>query len=314
MPASRCFGVDVAKRMLSVACESGAAQEIENTHEAITRWLAGVPAGSRIAVEATNTYHRLLAVLAHAAGLQVFVLNPALLAYYGKSLGTRAKTDRLDAALIARYLVREHAQLRPWQPPCATTARIRTLITRRASVVQTQVALRESLGDVDGLEDTARHLQQAFAKALKDIDAALRALVASHATLARQCTALRALPGVGPLVSTALAATLLSLPLRSADAAVAYAGLDPRTRESGTFRGQKKLSKRGPGELRRLLYVAAMTTARHPAMRDWVQRHHARGLSAVATYTVLARRLLRTAWSMLRHDTPFSMERFVGGG
>lgn len=314
MPAPLCIGVDVAKQTLWIASGAGAAQAVENTHDAITRWLSGVPVGSMIAMEATNTYHRLLAVLAHAAGVRVYVVNPALLCHYGKSLGARAKTDRLDAALIARYLAHEHAQLRPWQPPCAVHEQLSALIGRRASVVRHQVALRESLAGVGALAGAAAELQQGFVRMLKQIDAMVRTLVAAHPPLADQCTALRAVPGIGPLVSAALAATLLGLPLRSADAAVAYAGLDPRTRESGTFRGQKKLSKRGPGELRRLLYVAAMSTARHPAMRDWVQRHHARGLSAVATYTVLARRLLRTAWSMLRHETEFSMERFAGRG
>ena len=285
---------------------------MENQHEAIACWLATVPAGTRIAMEATNTYHRLLAALAHAAGLQVYVLNPALLCHYAKSVGMRAKTDRVDAALIARYLAREYKRLRRWQPPCAVNERMRMLIARRASIVQTQITLRQSLADAEELKDSARQLQQAFAAALKDIDVALRRTVAADPLLTQSCAVLRAIPGVGPLVSTALVTTLLGRPLDSADAAVAYAGLDPRTRDSGTFRGQKKLSKHGPGELRRLLYVAAMSTARHPAMQSWVQRHRARGLSAVATYTVLARRLLRTAWSMLRHHSTFSMERFAG--
>ena len=121
---------------------------------------------------------------------------------------------------------------------------------------------------------------------------------------------LKDIPGIGPVVSAALATLLSRHPFASADAAVAFVGLDPRPRESGTWRGQRKLSKRGPTEIRRLLYVAAMTTARNVAMRGEIDRHKAKGLSATAIYNIIARKLLRTAWSMLKHQTPFAMNRF----
>lgn len=95
--------------------------------------------------------------------------------------------------------------------------------------------------------------------------------------------------------------------LRQGRSGCGVLGLDPRPRDSGQCRGQRKLSKRGPAELRRLLYIAAMTAARHPVLKAFHERQRAEGLSPIAAYNVLARKLLRTAWSIVRYDRPFDL-------
>jgi transposase len=159
------------------------------------------------------------------------------------------------------------------------------------------------------LKPVLNGLKKAFAKAVAAIDKAILRRLKEEPELARHADMLKDIPGIGPVVSAALATLLSRHPFASADAAVAFVGLDPRPRESGTWRGQRKLSKRGPTEIRRLLYVAAMTTARNVAMRGEIDRHKAKGLSATAIYNIIARKLLRTAWSMLKHQTPFAMDR-----
>lgn len=307
-------GVDVSKATLAVAVHGvEGVIALANQAGAIRAWLRQLPASCHLAVEATNTYHRQIVQLAHAAGVMVYVLDPQAMHHYGRSVGQRAKTDPGDAALIARYLAHEHADLTPWLPASATHHAIDELIRRRALLVGQQVALRQSMRGLEDLRPVQRDLEAGFRAALTRIDALLQKhLRADPRHLAAQ-RALQTIPGIGPLVSTALSTLFARVPLRSAEAAVAYVGLDPRTRESGTWRGRKRLSKRGSGELRRLLYVAAMATARNAAVRPLIARHVARGLAKPAAYVILARRLLRTAWSMLAHGTEFNLARFAGG-
>lgn len=308
------IGADIAKATFQATSHDGSipAATIDNEPKAIRRWLKTLPPGACIAVEATSSYHRRLAELAHAQGFKVYVLNPAQLSYYARSIGRRAKTDRLDAQMLARYLAREHLELHPWQPPTALQRHLDELIGHRALLVKQRTALRQASQQRSVVQKAMLQLDEAMSATIAAVDAELRVTTAKHDVLRAQLTRLKALPGVGPLVGIALANRLTALPLRSADAAVAYAGLDPRTCESGTYRGRKKLSKRGDAELRRLLYVAAMAAARNPAIAPLVATWRRRGLSAIAAYNVLARRLLRAAWSLLRHDTQFDLKRFVG--
>ncbi|MGH8625469.1 MAG: transposase [Gammaproteobacteria bacterium] len=126
--------------------------------------------------------------------------------------------------------------------------------------------------DVDTLRATAKALDRQFAAALKTIDRQLAALVKPEPQLVQPVKNVHTVPGFGPLISTALATVLQRTPFAKADAAVAFSGLDPRPRDSGQRRGQRKLSKRGPAELRRLLYIAAMTAARHPVIKAFHER------------------------------------------
>ena len=307
------IGADIAKATFQVASHEGSipAATIDNEPKAIRRWLKTLPPGACIAVEATSNYHRRPAELAHAQGFKVYVLNPAQLSHYARSIGRRAKTDRLDAQMLARYLAREHLELHPWQPPTALQRHLDELIGHRALLVKQRTALRQASQQRGVLKKALLKLDDVMSATIAAVDAELRTTTAKHDSLRAQLSRLKALPGVGPLVGIALANRLSALPLRSADAAVAFVGLDPRTCESGTYRGRKKLSKRGDAELRRLLYVAAMAAARNAAIAPLVATWRRRGLSAIAAYNVLARRLLRAAWSLLRHDTQFELKRFL---
>ncbi|WP_029921539.1 IS110 family transposase, partial [Nevskia soli] len=92
----------------------------------------------------------------------------------------------------------------------------------------------------------------------------------------------------------------------NADAFVAYTGLDPRPMDSGQKSGRRRLSKRGPAELRRLLYNAAMSAAKTKTWRPFYQRQRAKGLSTTAALVILARKIARIAWSIHRHHTSFN--------
>jgi transposase len=108
-------GADVGKDEIVMACTEGrfSQRKVHNQRAALVAFLKELPASSRIGVEATGSYHELLSELAHKMGFVVYVLNPKDTRHYAKAMGLRAKTDRVDAQLIARLIDREHEKLHP---------------------------------------------------------------------------------------------------------------------------------------------------------------------------------------------------------
>jgi len=106
-------GVDIAKDEIVVACSESSfpVRQIANQHAAVLAFLKNLPAGSRIGVESTGSYHELFAEAAHRLGLVVFLLNPKDTRHYAKAVGLRGKTDRVDAKLLARMIAHEHTKL-----------------------------------------------------------------------------------------------------------------------------------------------------------------------------------------------------------
>src|SRR6266542_307561 len=258
------IGVDVAKQELVVACAEGefSVRKIHNQRSALTAFLKGLPAGSRIAVEATGGYHELLAELAHQRGFVVYVLNPKDTRHYAKAMGLRGKTDRVDAQLIARLLSREHEQLHPWIPPTPEQRQIDQLLKRRAKISCTRASLIQSLQGLSEFSAELKTLKEHLDKLIARIDEKVKRLTESNAERQQSHARLCTITGVGAVVGSTVLNTLERVPLKSADAFRAFTGLDPRPQDSGQCRGRRRLSKRGPSELRRMLYLAAMAAAK----------------------------------------------------
>jgi transposase len=304
------IGADVAQRTLDIArSERGEVQRIGNTDAAIKHWLREVPPGSRIGVESTGCLHQRLVRAALAAGHTVYVLNARDLSHYARSLGRRAKTDRLDAQLIVRYLHHEHSQLHPYRLPTALQAQLDELIGRRHKVVRAQTALKQSFASWDSQPPVAKQALQTLQSLIKAIDQSMQQLIAQDASLAHAAEQLRTIVGFGPLLSASMAHALTRLPFRNADAFIAYIGYDPRVRDSVQWRGRRFLSKRGSAELRRQLFAAAMSACKTQLWRPLYLRYRTRGLSSTAALVVLARKLARIAFSMVRHDVSFQPDR-----
>ena len=301
------IGADVAKDEIVVACSAGSfpARKLANQRSALLAFLKGLPAGSRIGMESTGTYHELFANTAHQLGLSVFVLNPKDARHYARAVGLRGKTDRVDAELIARMIAHEHAKLHAWIPPTPEQREMARLIKRRAKLSSLRQALGMTLKGLDGFAADLKALRARFDQAIARIDQRVKALVEANPDRQQHVAHLRTIYGVGPVVSAALVNTLERAPLSSADAFVAFTGLDPRPDDSGQHRGKRRLSKRGPAELRRLLYVAAMSAKKTKAWKPLFEHYRAKGLSTTAVLVILARRIARTAWSMYTYKTEF---------
>jgi transposase len=262
-------------------------------------------------VEATNTFHVNLVELAHRAGHTVYLVDGYRLNRYRDSIGGRAKTDASDAQLLRRYLVREQEDLRPWAPPPKGYATVQRLLHRRATLVQARVALQQSLADIPGLKRSAtamlRQINRLDALIQKQLFETLRQLDWTSAW--RRC---QAIEGVGPLTAAALTVTFQRGAFRSSDAFIAFIGLDVRVRDSGKLRGRRKLTKKGDPELRRLLYLAAMQACRSQTWHAFYQRHLDRGLSKIQALVILARKLARVAFALLKNQSDYRPKTIDG--
>lgn len=297
---SLSIGVDVSLAELVIAEFGDTAPliNIPNNAAQIKRWLKGLPPACTIGMEATGTYHRLLADLAFAAGHAVFVLNPRDVALYLKSLRCRGKTDVLDARGIARYTHHETDQCHAYVPLSARQQMIATLIQRRHLIVKNRSSLRMSFTDTTLCSQAFSKLMSAFDRLIADIDSQLKALIAADEALDARCKRLRSIQGVGPLVSAALAMRMSRVRYANSDALVAAIGLDPRPRESGQYTGKRHLSKRGNPEERRLLYLAAVSACRNPVWKTIQTALLAKGLPSTAVYCIIARKILRIAFAV----------------
>lgn len=300
------LGVDVSKASLTLCLgPEHPVQTVPNAAADIARWLATLPAGPIcLAVEATNTFHLDLIEQAHRCGHTVYLVDGYRLSRYRDSLGARAKTDASDAQLLHRYLTREHRDLRPWTPPPAGYARLQRLLHRRANLVQARVALQHSLADLPELQRSATPLLRQFARLDALIQKRLRELL-TQLDWMTDCTRCQAIEGIGPLTATALTVAFHRGHFRAGDAFIAFLGLDVRVRDSGQRRGRRQLTKKGDPEVRRLLYLAAMQASRSPRWKAFYHRYLDRGLSKIQALVILARKLARVAFALLKHHTDY---------
>jgi transposase len=300
----RSLGVDVAKDELVISIDGGDPFTIENTPSAIRAWLKTLHGPVRLAVESTGAFHLELACQAHQRGHEVFVIDGYRLNRYRESVGGRAKTDTTDARLLARYLRNEHADLRPWNPPSRDYQALQRLLHRRATVVRARTSIHQSLREIPELKTTLQATLRQLDRTIAAIERRIRDTLARAGwhDHARRC---QDIEGVGPITAAALVMAFARGRFANSDAFIAFLGLDVRIRDSGRKRGQRKLTKQGDGELRRLLYLAAMQAKAKPAWQHFFQRHLERGLARVQALNVLARKLARVAFALMKNETDY---------
>jgi transposase len=302
------LGADVDSRYIVVACAAHcfAPQRIANERRTIVAWLRSVPCGSRLAMEATGEYHELLAELAHKAGLQVFVINPQDLRRYAQSIGRRGKTDRVDAEVIARYVAREHDELHTYVVPSKQQRALARLMRRRTKLVVLKGTLTQSLRGLPGVGAQLKQATAALDRLIAQVETltqrALQQVPHAHEAAQRIAT----ICGFGPIGSTCLAHSFTRVSYANSDAAVAHTGLDPRPDDSGTRRGRRRLSKHGSSEIRRVMFNCARSASKTKLWRPYYQAQRAKGLSSTAATVILARKMIRVAFALFKHNQTFN--------
>ena len=313
MQQDRVFvGVDVAKASLSWSIHGSAGRhELKNEESAITAWLSRLPPGAVIAVESTGKYHRAVVRLAHESGRPAYVLNARDVFFFARALGVRAKTDRTDAQLIARYLAQHHEELKPWTPGSPLQERVQALLRCRAAVSAKRSSVKQALKEVDGLDEVIRALESRFDALLDEIDAQVTRELERDASLVQSRTLLRTITGVGPQASALFTGLLSRVPFANANALVAYTGLDPRPNDSGNKLGRRRITKKGHPELRRQLYLCAFAASHSKALGPLYRSIKAKGFKPTEALVILARKILRIVWAVWNSGKPFDPERFL---
>lgn len=297
-------GVDVSRDMLDIAGYPGRLA-IANRQSEIEQWLNGLPKGAFVGMESTGRYHQLLATLAKAAGFHVFVLNPKRVWYASRGDGRRSKTDRIDAQVIAKFL-RDHVDdLHEWNPGTPLQSEIAMLERRRQSFERHCTAMTLSWQGVAGLDEQLQALQACIKATRQAIDERIQALVNTDQDLARKNALLSTVPAIGRVGAASLATLFARVPFKHSDAVVAFIGLDVRARESGTYRGRRKLTKLGPAHLRRQVWLMGFAACHTKIYKPFYEAMKARGLKSTEAIMILGRRILRIAWAVWRTDKPF---------
>ena len=296
------LGVDVAKDWLDIF-DGLVSKRIDNEDQAIKQFFKKHP-GARIAIEPTNRYHLRFVQHALATGCVIYLIDAYKISRYREAIGVRAKTDLADAQLLFRYLMAEAVRLTPYQPAPEPVQYINDLLRARGKLTREKALLRQALSGVDTLSDTLSQLLAGFDEAVAYIDKALdtRLVQAGYRDDFRRCLAI---PGVGPVISTALVSMYHRGHFQKSDAFIAFMGMDVRVRESGKYKGQRKLTKKGNPEVRRLLFNGARAGTRTAYWKNMYQALRGRGLSTTAAHVAIGRKIARIAYALMRDQSQF---------
>jgi len=253
-------------------------------------------------LEATGTYGEALATWLHEAGHLVSVINPAIIHAYAGTQLARSKTDRLDADLIAAFTATQRPSA--WAPPAPEIRQLQALVRRLDALqgMRTQEANRLAAGvAVAAVRASIETVLAQLDAQIAHVQQLIRDHLDQHPGLRSQRDLLTTIPGIGEATAAVLIAELFDKPYTNARQAAAFAGLVPRVVESGTLRGRARLSKIGPGRLRKALYFPAVAALRwNPTIRAVRQRLHAAGKPPMVIIGAAMRKLIHLAYGVLK--------------
>lgn len=299
------LGIDVAKdQHVIYNWQTQDTIAVSNQVDTIRSFLQSFHGPVRIAIEPTAHYHLLCVEEAVKRGHEVYLVNPRQLVHYRQAVNVRNKTDPLDAWLLARFLEHEAEQLRPFRPQDRTAQRLWSLLMRRAVVIQSRQRLQQSFRE---LRFSIQALVTEFNRSLVRLEQQIQRLIGQLGWDAdyRRCLSI---PGIGPINAAALVAAYHRGAFAGSDAFIAYLGLDVRIRESGHYKGKRKLTKRGEPEIRRLLYCASKPAQSLGRFADYYQRLLDRGHCKIAARVALSRKLARIAFTLMEREQTFNKE------
>jgi transposase len=307
------IGIDISKAKLDVAVHpSGERWQVDNNAAGVAslaeRLRTYTP--ERIVLEATGGYESVVAAALASEQLPVVVVNPRQVRDFARATGQLAKTDQLDAHVLAHFAAAIQPEVRPL--PDATTRTLSALVARRrqlqdmliaeqnrlmtAAVQDASHALREQLGEhIDWLR-----------RQIQDLDNELNQQIRSSPVWREREDLLRSIPGIGPIVSATLLSQLPELGQLDRKAIAKLVGVAPLSRDSGTLRGKRTIWG-GRAAVRSVLYMAALVASRHnPRIRTFYQRLVAAGKARKLALVACMRKLLLLCNAILRNHTPWS--------
>jgi transposase len=298
-------GIDVSKDRLDIAVRPSGEAFVVERNAAGLELLAGrlrELSPHIVALEATGGFETVAAATLAAAALPVVIVNPAQIRAFAKALGQRAKTDPIDAAVIAHFAEATKPEPRPL--PDAATRLLADLVARRRQIVEMIGAerQRERRVTVARLKTSIARLLKALEKELASLDADIDDAVRGSPAWRAKEDLLASVPGVGPAIARTLMAELPELGKLSRKEIAALAGLAPFTRQSGQWRGRSFIGG-GRTTVRTALFMGAMVAKKHnPILKAFFDRLVAAGKPKMVALIAVARKLLTILNAILRDN------------
>jgi transposase len=279
-------------------------------HDQLLTWLATQHVGQlHVCLEATGTYGDALASRLHQAGYRVSMVNPLRIKRYGESELLRIKSDKTDAALIARFCLTQHPD--PWTPPRAEWSQLQDLVRSLQDLQQMhqQQANRQQSGPHSESVTTATTaVLSCLQTQMSTLRERIEQHILAHRSLSEDYELVLSICGIGKTTAALLLAELGDIRrFANVRELVAYVGLSPHPTRSGTsVHGPSPLSKRGHASVRKALYFPAISAARHnPAIKALYQRLLARGKPKMVALAAAMRKLVHQIYGVLRSNQPF---------
>ncbi len=310
MDATVCVGIDVSKDRLDVHVRPGddafhVSRDGEGLAVLIER-LSALSCGV-VAVEATGGFETVVTAALAGARLPVVVVNPAQIRHFAQALGKRAKTDPIDAAVIAHFAEATKPAVRPL--PDEATRLLADLVTRRRQIVTMIGAERQREKWAPArVKKSILRLIKALEKELASLDRDIDDSVRGSPAWRAKEDLLSSVPGIGPTIARTLIAELPELGSLDRRQVAALVGLAPFTRQSGKWRGKSFIGG-GRAGVRSLLFMGAMVGIRHnPVLKAFRDRLVAAGKPKMVALIATARKLLTILNAILRTGQPWREE------
>lgn len=304
----RIIGVDVSKDWLDVfVLPEGEAFRVARSGAGLTALVerVGGSDAALVAVEATGGFESVVAAALGGAGLPLVVVNPAQVRHFAKALGLKAKTDPIDAAVIARFAEATRPVVRPL--PDEATRMLADLVARRRQVIDMLVAERQRArrASLPRVQRSLARLIAALEKELTEVDREIDDGVRGSPAWREAEDLLASVPGVGSITARTLLAECPELGRLDRRQVAALAGLAPFTRQSGQWKGKARIGE-GRAAVRTALTIATMAAIRHnPVIKAFRDRLVAAGKPKMVALIAAARKLLTILNAILRDKTPW---------
>ena len=308
------MGIDVSKKTFDVALLRGERPKngkFKNTPEGFTmleRWLKkeGVE-GIHACMEATGTYGERLAEYLYEAGYVVSVVNPAKIKGFAQSELTRTKTDKADAALIARFCRAMRPE--PWQPPAPEIKKLQALVRRLDELNGMLTQERNRLDTADEVvKPSISEVIKVLEARIEQVRRLIRDHIDQHPDLKSKRDLLETIPGIGPATSAMILAEFGDVArFQNAKRMASFCGLAPRHRQSGSsVRGKSTLSKTGSSRIRKALYMPAVVAMScNPLIKRFRARLKESGKCSMVIIAAVMRKLIHIIYAVLKSGRPF---------
>ena len=308
-------GIDVCKDNFDVcSAGSGPKGRFENTADGVSRLLPLLPPAGAclIVIEATGGYERQLVADLKTANHEVSVVNPRQVRDFARAFNILAKTDRIDAAVLARFA----EKVRPIpREKAGRIDELRELVARRRQLIDHRTAEKNRVrqGASPLVRKSLLRLIEVINKDIKAIDKAMLSLVQSDDDWRNKFDKIKEVTGIGPQTATTLVAEMPELGQVNRQEAAALVGVAPFNRDSGQFKGRRMVWG-GRRSVRNALYMAALSAKKHnPVIREFAARLYAKGKPPKVVITACIRKLVVILNAMLKANQSWQPRLAKGG-